>query len=88
MTEWNAYALSASPLILMDGKTKTEVNSLPTGWYVIGFEKIDGTPDYGPIYHCEDGYWTDEGGEEIDRLWDPILQTYVATDAADFYVRT
>jgi hypothetical protein len=76
-------------MTLMEAGKKVEVADLENGWYVIGFERMDGTPDYGPIYRYDgDGYWADESGEEIERLWDPILQTYVATDAADFYVRT
>jgi len=76
-------------MILMDGGKRAEVKDLEQGWYVIGFDKLDGTPDYGPIYRYHgEGCWSDESGEEIERLYDPILQTYVATDAADFYVRT
>jgi hypothetical protein len=79
----------AKMMTLMEAGKKTEVGDLEAGWYVIGFENLDGTPDYGPIYHYHgEGYWTDEGGEEIESLWDPILQDRVAVDAADFYVKT
>lgn len=76
-------------MTLLDGKTRTEVADLKPGWYVIGFDLIDGTPDYGPIYqyHGED-YWTDESGEEVESIWDPICQAHVETGGADFYVRT
>ena len=76
-------------MVLMDGGKRTEVQDLEKGWYVVGFDLLDGQPDYGPIYHYHgDGFWTDESGEEIESIWDPICQTRVATDAADFYVRT
>lgn len=76
-------------MTLLEQGKKVEVQDLAKGWYVVGFENLDGTPDYGPIYHYDgEGYWTDESGEEVESLFDPILQLRVATDAADFYVRT
>lgn len=76
-------------MTLMEAGKKTEVEDLKPGWYVIGFENIDGTPAYGPIYrYHSENYWSDESGEEIETLFDPVLQLRVATNAADFYVRT
>jgi len=76
-------------MTMMEAGVRKEVQDLEAGWYVIGFDNLDGTPDYGPIYHYDgEGYWTDEAHEQIERLWDPILQTYIATDGADFYVKT
>lgn len=76
-------------MILMESGKRTEVADLEAGWYVIGFDMLDGTPDYGPIFQYNgEGYWTDESGEEVETIWDPVLQDRVATDAADFYVRT
>jgi hypothetical protein len=65
-----------------------EAPELVPGWYAIGFEHDDGAVRFDVLaqYHG-DGYWTDDDGEEKDRLWDPIIQNWVAMDAADRYVK-
>ena len=67
--------------------TNTEWNeSNKPGWYAIGFENIDGVVEYGQIYQYHgDGFWTNDDGEEVERLWDPVLQNWIAVDGADAY---
>lgn len=68
----------------------TEPAALTPGWYCIGFKDEFGNIDWGgaPIYrYLGDGCWEDESGESVDSFWDTFLQVYVATNAADAYLR-
>lgn len=55
-------------------------------WYVVGWKREDGTMQWDQFiqYHGE-GCFTGDDGEEVDSLFDPILQCRVAVDAADAY---
>ena len=56
------------------------------GWYAIGFENIDGAIEWHQIHQYHgDGFWSDDDGNEVERIWDPVCQAYVAPDAADAY---
>jgi hypothetical protein len=63
------------------------------GWYCIGWERLDKDeqgrfgPDMGDILYFDGSQWNTEFGEEVDSLFDAVLQDRVAMDAADYYVR-
>ena len=65
-------------------------NLIAGKWYACAFADDDRVLQWGAasIYRYDgDGCWSNEGGEEIDRLFDPYLQLYVAMDAADAYAQ-
>jgi hypothetical protein len=70
------------------GTIITDPKVLTPGWYALGWERMDGSMQWDQIveYHGDD-YWTDEDGEEKVEAFDPVLQLYVAIDAADAYAR-
>ena len=82
--------LSTRGVAKMETKIITEASELTPGWYACAFGNNEGELQWGAAqilqYHG-DGYWTDEDGNEKDRLFDPFLQTYVAMDAAEGYAR-
>jgi len=63
------------------------------GWYCIGWDREDTAeqeaigPDMGNIHQFDGEFWTDEEGDSVDSLWCPLLQTHVAMDAADYYIK-
>jgi hypothetical protein len=57
-------------------------------WYCVGFEDFTGEMRYGELIRYDgDGCFSDDSGEPIDSLYDPLIQMYVAMDSADEYVR-
>lgn len=58
-------------------------------WYALAFRNFDGELDWNGArlleYHG-DGYWTDETGAEVERIWDPIVQTWIAPGAVDAFM--
>jgi len=64
----------------------------PGKWYACAFASMEDEAiiEWGNATIAKyegDGYWSDESGEEVDSLWDPILQARVAMDAADAYAQ-
>lgn len=56
-------------------------------WYAVGWQMDDGSTSWDQIVRYDgEGCWSDENGE-IESLYDPILQTRVAMDAADVYAQ-
>ena len=37
------------------------------------------------LFYNGDGLWSDESGNVVESLYDPVLQMHVAMDAADAY---
>ena len=55
-------------------------------WYAVGWKQDDGRMDYQQIIRYEgDGCWSDDDGEEVTSLFDPILQLRIGVDGADDY---
>jgi hypothetical protein len=63
------------------------------GWYCIGWDREDKQeqesigPDFHDILEFDGTQWFTEDGEEKDGVWCPLLQTHVAMNAADYYVK-
>ena len=55
-------------------------------WYCVGWEANDGSMQWDQFIKYEgDGCFTGDDGEEVESLFDPILQCRVAVDGADAY---
>ena len=67
---------------------RTNTHPTEPGWYYVGMTDFEGSDlGYGPIWKWTGVEWLDESGEVQDRIWHADLQMYVATNAADFWVR-
>jgi hypothetical protein len=64
---------------------KDEKDLTPGKWYALGISNEEGVIEWGGARLARydgDGCWSDEDGE-IERIWDPLLQTYIAPGAAE-----
>ena len=87
----SVYSSPISPLTGLTRRAQMELKHKPEfvegKWYAVGWKMDDGQIRWDQIIKYEgDDCWSDEDGE-VESLYDPILQTRVAVDAADAYAR-
>jgi hypothetical protein len=57
-------------------------------WYALAIRDLDGELDWSGarlLRYDGDGCWSDEAGEEVERLWDPIVENWIAPEAVDAF---
>ena len=55
-------------------------------WYCIGWQREDGSMQWDQFLKYEgDGCFTDDDGNEVESLYDPILQCRIGVTGADAY---
>lgn len=67
----------------------TDTKQMQAGkWYAVGWKREGGEMQWDQLIRYEgDGCFSNDDGEEIESLFDPVLQTRVAVDAADAYAQ-
>lgn len=81
-------------LTCVDAKEVTPVKTeqaefIPGKWYAMCFAEVDEKifPGGALLGKYEgDGCWSGDDGEEIESIWDPVLQCRVSPNGADCYV--
>lgn len=56
------------------------------GFYVTAWKQMDGEWDFGIFVELIDGEFYDEDGDQLESIFDPVLQIRCSPGAADAYI--
>ena len=66
---------------------EANVERLTAGrWYALAFEDFDGELHFGEVLRYDgDGCWSDESGQPVHRVHDPIMESLVDVHLVEAY---